>query len=77
MKFGKNKDIVYEINGKERDQLSKMLLELVAQQEAFFGLVRFIAQRENVDLTKVQFDQNRMAFTRLPDTPPNGVEGKR
>jgi len=64
MKSQKSK-VAYQIAGRERNQLEDMLRQLVAGQNGFFGLIQFIAQREGVDLSNVQFDQNKMAFIRV------------
>ena len=64
MKSQKSK-VAYQIAGRERNQLEDMLRQLVAGQNGFFGLVQFIAQREGVDLSNVEFDQNKMAFIRV------------
>jgi hypothetical protein len=62
--FQKSK-VAYQIKGRERNQLDDMLRNLVAMQNAFFGLAQFIAQREELDLNTVQFDQNKMAFIKI------------
>jgi hypothetical protein len=63
----KSNKVAYRIKGRERNQLEDMLRQLVAMQNGFFGLAQFIAQREGLDLSKVQFDQNDMSFNYIPE----------
>lgn len=54
--------IVYQIDGKEREQLRAVLLELAMKQAAYLNVLNFIAKREGLDLAQVRFDQNELAF---------------
>ncbi len=54
--------VIYQITGKEQESLKQQLNSIVMSQNAFFAVVQFIANREGLDLSKVQFNQNELCF---------------
>ncbi len=61
--------IVYALAGQEKGRVHGMLLAMQAAQEAFQRLLMGIASRENIDLSRVLFDQTQLAFIELPQEP--------
>ena len=66
---GKQAKVLYRIHGRERDQLAMMQQQLVAQQAAFYGLAKFIAEREGLDLQATVFNDRDLCFERRPPAP--------
>lgn len=62
-------DVLYRVHGNEREHLATMIRDLVAQEQAVVGLVRFIAQREGVQ-DDALWDRQRMAFLKPPTSGP-------
>lgn len=54
--------VTYQIKGSERSALEKQRNALVTAQNSFFAVAQFIAEREGLDLAKVQFNQNDLSF---------------
>lgn len=55
-------NVVYTIMGNELEQLSALQTQLIALENKFFGIIEFIGRRQNLDLTKVKFDPNKLVF---------------
>lgn len=54
--------IVYQIVGKEQQQLAEMQKSIVAMQDSFLAIAGFIGRREGVSLDKVEFDPGTLSF---------------
>jgi hypothetical protein len=61
--------VVYQISGRELAQMRALEAEIAQKTASFYSLAKFIAQREGLDLAKVMFQQERMAFVPAPQAP--------
>lgn len=61
----------YQITGREREELESIQRTAAAVNGQFVGLVQFIAKRENIDLSKMDFDASKLAFVPSKRGAPN------
>ena len=54
--------VVYQIVGKEKEQMAEMQKSITAMQESFLAIAGFIARREGVSLDKVEFNPATLSF---------------
>jgi len=62
----KKSNVVYTITGKEREELVAIQRQMASLEGAFLALVSFLGRRQGIDLAKVKFDPQALAFVK-PD----------